>query len=203
MAFNHHGLFNLHGLIIFTIISFIIINIIFASFYLIFNQKYILLSIIFVALFLSFHKLKLKYGKQIKCEYWDYGINKTKINNISCKIKKPKICLLNFVHYFSFYRIYNNFIDCKNRKKMEKSSLKGHNKYVTFNTKRIGFPVTTNNPNFKEELLLSNEAVYKIVLENLIDMDNKEQLKSIEDHLWPEVIINYNNNPYGKVEINL
>ena len=75
--------------------------------------------------------------------------------------------------------------------------------YVTMNSKRIGFPITTNNPNFREELLLSNEVLYKLVLENLVDMDNQEQLKSIGDHLKPEVIINYNNNPYGEIEINL
>ena len=38
---------------------------------------------------------------------------------------------------------------------------------------------------------------------NLIDMDNKEQLKIIGKDNFPEVIIDYTNNPYGKMIIQL
>ena len=51
--------------------------------------------------------------------------------------------------------------------------------------------------------ILSNEKMYENILLNLVDMDNEEQLKSIPEQLKPEAIINYNQNPYGEIEINL
>ena len=45
--------------------------------------------------------------------------------------------------------------------------------------------------------------MYKNFLTNLIDMGNKKQSKSLPKQFRPEVIINYNKNTYGEIEINL
>ena len=203
----YHGQYNLYGLTLFTVLFFFILNVIYKFISSLFKKKYYIILIIFILFSTLLYKLKINFDVLSKCDKWEYGLNNTKIDNnqtkYSCKIKKPKICKINYTNRFSYLKYINKFIKCKRRKEIEKHSLRGHNKFVTGKTKRIGLPITSNNPKFRTDKIFSNKKMYKNFLSNLIDMDNEKQLKLIPDKFKPEVIVNYNKNPYGEIEINL
>ena len=207
---RYHGLINFSSLISFTIIFYMLLIILSKLYSLIISKKYKHIKIVLFTSFIIIHMVKNNYDKITRCDKWDIGLNNTKINNkgaqFGCKIKKPKKCQLNYFNYFRYFSyqyIQNSIISCKNRKREEKLSLRNHNKYVTDKTKRIGFMVTANNPKFNMSKIDSFGKLNQIFLDNLIDMDNEEQLNNIPEQFKPEVIINYNKNIYGEIEINL
>jgi hypothetical protein len=70
--------------------------------------------------------------------------------------------------------------------------------------KRIGYPITIGK---KEEIngepTLYSETLYEFVKNNLVDMDDKEQLNKLDENQKPEVIVDFSNSSYGKIEINI
>ena len=189
----YHGIYNFYGLVLFTIICFFSFNVIYIFISILLSQKYYTILTIFIFFSTLLYKLKINSDALIKCDKWEYGLNNTKIDNnpkkYLCKIKKPKVCKMNYTNRFSHLKFINKFIKCENRKEREKHSLRGHNKFVTDKTKRIGLPITTGNPSFQTDKILSNGKLYKNFLRNLIDIDNEKQSKTVPEQFKPEIIL--------------
>jgi hypothetical protein len=105
--------------------------------------------------------------------------------------------------FFDFSKILN--IKCEKRNNKEKDILiSNSNLKNKTEVKRIGYPITIGK---KEEIngepTLYSETLYEFVSNNLIDMDDKEQLDKLDEDQKPEVIVNFGNSSYGKIEINI
>ena len=48
-----------------------------------------------------------------------------------------------------------------------------------------------------------NNTLVKYIQENLVDMNNESLVKEIYKQNLPEIIVDYTNNPYGEIKINL
>ena len=205
-SLNYHGYYNFCGLILFTVLCFLIYNIIYIFISIILKKRYYIILLILLFTSVLLYKLYVGYNALIKCDDWSYGLNKTKIDNdpnqYSCKINKPKACTINYMNRFSSLKFINKFIKCGRRKESEKYSLR-NSKFITNKTQRIGLPITSNNPKFQIDKVFSEKKMYKNFLANLIDMDNEAQLKLLAEQFKPEAIVNYRQNPYGEIEINL
>ena len=136
-------------------------------------------------------------------------MNNTYINNdpslYLCKINIPKNkCLISIIGpLFDFSKILN--IKCGKRSFKEKIILiNNSNLKNKTDVKRIGYPITIGK---KEEIngkpTLYSETLYEFVLNNLVDMDDKEQLNSLDENQKPEVTVDFSNSSYGKLEINI
>ena len=90
-------------------------------------------------------------------------------------------------------------------KKDTKSKFMRYNKNITKDTRRIGFPLTTKNSlyfkNYYQYFLVGTGDFFKLFIKNIFDMDNKTQIKELKE--YPEIEIDYTNNPNGEMKINL
>ncbi len=141
---------------------------------------------------------KMKIEDKIKCKDWDIGLNNTKLDNnkdiYPCEMVFPnKRCFLNFLGPFLDFS--RNF-SCLERKSDEKYKLKksSTSKYINEKTKRIGFPITTHRDNFNLNKQQNSKNLYNQIMNNLIDMDNKELLNNLTENEKPEVVLYYSNN---------
>ena len=140
----------------------------------------------------------------MECDDWKKGLNNryidNNINKYGCKIKLPKLC---------FYKIGTFFLDiskisrikCGKDSKAKNNILEFSNsKYITSNTTRFGFPLV-NKVCIPFKYIRENIKMF--TKQNLVDMDNKEQLKKIGKENIPEIIVDFSENPNGKMIINL
>ena len=102
-----------------------------------------------------------------------------------------------------FSKILN--IKCEKRSSKEKNILiRNSNLKIKSQVKRIGYPITIGK---KEEIngepALYSETLYEFVKNNLVDMDDKEKLNKLDENQKPEMIVDFSNNSYGKLEINI
>ena len=105
--------------------------------------------------------------------------------------------------YFDFSKILN--IKCEKRSYKEKHILiSNSNLKNKTEVKRIGYPITIGN---KEEIngepILYSETLYEFVRNNLVDMDDIEELAKLNEAQKPEVIVDFSNSSFGKIEINI
>ena len=209
-TFLHHGVLNLLGL--FVIVTFgEIIILLFLLFYILYkNKKRILfysLLFIFSLLFLIF---VIKNKDNYFCKDWDKGLNNTYIDNDSskypCTMRIPKSkCLINILGPFLDLSKYSG-IKCENRKEEEKNLLKNllNTKKNKDDIKRIGYPITIGkDPEIVGKPAMYSNSLLDFVEKNLIDMDNQEQLDKLEDYQKPEVIVDFTEDPYGQMKINI
>ena len=207
--FNSHGKLNLFALFSITIIGEIIILFILLYKYLFKKRKYFISFLITLFFCIISIIIILKNKDNYYCKDWDKGLNNTYINNdksiYPCKINIPKKnCLIGVIGPFiDFSKILN--IKCEKRNSKEKNILiKNSNLKNKENIKRIGYPITIG----KEEEIhgrytLYGESLYKFVKNNLVDMDDKYQLDKLEEFQKPEIIVDFTNSTYGKLEINI
>ena len=207
--FLNHGKLNLFALFSLTIIGEIIILFIVLYKHLFKKKKLFLICLISILFLITSIIIILKNKEDYYCKDWDKGLNNSYINNdpsiYPCKINIPKDkCLISILGpLFDFSKILN--LKCVKRSRKEKdnliinSNLKNKTKI-----KRIGYPITIGK---KEEIngepTLYSETLYEFVKNNLIDMDDREQLNKLDEDQKPEVIANFNNNLYGKLDINI
>jgi hypothetical protein len=162
-------------------------------------------SFFLIELIIIFNNIKYDYY----CKDWNKSLNNSYINNdpslYPCKINIPKNkCLVNiFGPFFDFSKILN--IKCEKRSYNEKNILiNNSNLKNKTEVKKIGYPITIGN---KEEIngepILYSETLYEFVKNNLIDMDDKEQIGKLDENKKPEIIVDFNNSYYGKIEINI
>ena len=202
-----HGSYNTILFLLCLAFGQIIILIIFC-FKLIFQRKRIIAILSIVIIILGFTIIYITNIKdKVRCKNWEYGFNNTKLNNdksiYPCSIIIPNHnCYLNFLGpFFDF----SKSISCSNRKEEEKTNLKviSNSKYINENTKRIGFPITTHRNNFILNIQKNSKNLYDEIMKNLVDMDNKEQLDELGEKEKPEVVLDYTNNEYGDININI
>ena len=206
--FLNHGLLNLFALFSLTIMGEIIILIILFIRWLCKKIK-IFQVILGIAFFILSIIVFVKYKDEYYCKDWDKGLNDTYINNdlsiYPCKINIPKEkCLIGIIGpILDLSKLAK--IKCEDRKEKEKTLLKSYSNLNSKNeVKRIGYPITIGKEDeINGRPTLYAETLYKFVKENLVDMDDEIQLNKLEDYQKPEVIVNFNDDPYGKIEINI
>ena len=171
------------------------------------KKKSIVISLVLIVVVTSIILYKTKIEDKVKCKNWEYGFNNTKIDNdkslYPCTMIIPDHnCYLNFLG--PFFDLSKG-ISCKKRKETDKYKLKSFStsKYINKKTKKIGFPITTHNKKYNLNIQQSCQNLYKQILGNLVDMDNKELLKNLGAKEKPEVILDYSKNEYGEIDINI
>ena len=207
ISLEAHGTYNMIVFIFFMILGQIFVFIIFLFKIIYQRKKWVAIGIISTIIISSLIIYKIKVEDKIKCKDWEIGLNNTKLDNdkskYPCSIKIPnKRCNLNFLGpHFDLSKGKM----CSQRKEEEKTNLleKSNSPYITPNTKRIGFPITTHKENFK--LMVQQESVnlYREIMKNLIDMDNQEVLENLGAKEKPEVVLDYTKNEYGELDINV
>ena len=156
---------------------------------------------ILIILFFIIKNIILEY---LKCNDWHKGLNNTYIdNNINlygCKIKIPKFCPYKIGSYFLDISKISRF-KCGTNSKAKYKMLKFSNSiYINSNTSRFGFPLL-NKVSLPFKNLGENIKLFTKI--NLVDMDNKVQLKKIGKQNIPEIIVDFTENHNGKMFINL
>ena len=207
--FLHHGKLNLFALFSLTIMGEIIILFIVLYKNLFKKKKFFLLFLIssffLIELIIILNNIKYDYY----CKDWNKSLNNSYINNdpslYPCKINIPNNkCLINiFGPLFDFSKLFN--IKCEKRSYNEKNILiNNSNLNNKTEVKKIGYPITIGN---KEEIngepILYSETLYEFVKNNLVDMDDKEQIGKLDENKKPEIIVDFRNSSFGKIEINI
>ena len=208
-SFLNHGILNLLGFFMILLIGEIFILII-LLFYILFKYKKKILLFSNLSIFISFTLICIYKNKDsFFCKDWDKGLNNTYIDNNSsiypCKMLIPKSkCLINIVRPFlDASKILG--IKCEKRRETEKYLLKNFfNLTNNNNIKRIGYPITIGkDPEIVGKPAMYQDTLLEFVKNNLIDMDNQEQLNKLEDYQHPEIIVDFNHDPYGQMKINI
>lgn len=110
-------------------------------------------------------------------------------------------CLIDIFGPFMDFSI---FVNCKKRKEKEKNLLINFSnlKNLSKKIKKIGYPITIGN---EEEIMsaLYGKELYNYVLNNLINMDDKNYIRNLNDKYKPEIILDFTNNKYGELKIRL
>ena len=206
MEFYDHGLFNFVGCIIIIIFIIIVLFPFNILLYLIKKKNNLLilfyLGVLFVFLILYYYYISSFLG----CKDWKKGLNNTFIENnedkYGCQIKLPKYCPYKFGKYFLDITKKSGIKCGKNLNTKEKLLEFSTSNNININTTRIGFPLTNKDfrclkrPNKKM-------SVSKFTRKNLIDMDNKKQLKKLGKENMPEVIIDFTRNHFGEMIIKI
>ena len=143
------------------------------------------------------------------CKNWDLGLNNTYIINdesiYPCSINIPKKkCFISILSSFlDFSKLIKK--NCTIRKEKEKLFLKDISNLKNYKViKRIGFPITIGNSDeIKGRNAMYSDTLLDYVKNNLINMDIKEQLSKLKKNKKPEVFIDYTDDPYGKLKINI
>ena len=207
--FLNHGKLNLFALFSLTMIGEIIILFIVLYKHLFKKKKIFLICLISILFLIISIKIIIKNKEDYYCKDWDKGLNNSYINNdpiiYPCKINIPKDrCLISILGpLFDFSKILN--LKCIKRSNKEKNNLIiNSNLKNKTKIKRIGYPITIGK---KEEIngepTLYSETLYEFVKNNLVDMDDELQFNKLDEDQKPEVIANFNNSLYGKLEINI
>lgn len=157
-----------------------------------------------------FYLFKIKSN----CSDWPKGLNNTFLENNSskygCQIKIPKKCTFKIFKYIQDYTKLRKF-DCKiyNNKRLKANLLRNSNSsYISITSQKIGFPLTNKDPICLKGLAdddddNNNNHLYKYVLNNLVDMDNKEILNKYFKDKMPEVLIDFSENERPKLIVNV
>ena len=208
-SFLHHGILNLFGLFFLLILGELLIFIIILFINLFKKQKYFHLAQLSIILSLLYILIYINNKHKYYCKDWSKGLNDSYIDNnetiYSCSISIPQEkCLIDiFSPIFDLSNILN--IQCGKRKEKEKYFLKQiSNLNNSKEIKKIGYPITIGE---KEEIkgrpAMYSDTLLEFVKNNLINLDNVNQTKLIEDKKKPEVYVDFSENPYGKLKINI
>ena len=206
--FLHHGILNFSALFILLILGEFLILIFILIILFLRKKKYLKLFLFCILIIISFLLFSISNFENYYCKNWDRGLNGTYIDNdkslYSCSILIPKNkCLINIISPFlDISKLLN--IKCEKRDKKEKYLLKEISSFQNkSDVKRIGYPITIGN---KEEIKGSpapySNSLLTFLKINLINMDEFEN-KNISNVKKPEVIVDFNENEFGKLNINI
>ena len=202
--FYDHGLYNFSGCIIIIISIIILLSPFNIILYLKKKKKYKIILIYLLILIVFSFIIKYLIIEYLICNDWNRGLNNTyienNINKYGCNIKIPKFCPYKLGSYFLDISKLSN-IKCGNdSKSRNKFLIFSNSTYINYNTSRFGFPLVNR---VSKPLNCSNENIKLFTKINLIDMDNEVQLKEIGKNNFPEIIVDFTDNPNGKMIINL
>ena len=192
--FNSHGGFSM---LIFGFFGFLIF--IFTNHFILLYHSFIrrkkFLFIILIIITISPLIYEIYVSKNSKCDFWDYGLNNSKLinnNNSICKIKKPPNCKM--YYYLGKFDLSQIFPVPNYNKK--KTAIKYLNK--KFNkSNHFGYPYT-NKEHFDN--IFDNFYFHNYVPKNMIDMENFIETK---ENPLPEVTVKFDENEEGEITINL
>jgi hypothetical protein len=150
-----------------------------------------------------FYLFKLKSN----CSGWIKGLNNTSLENDvtkhGCQIKIPKKCTFKILKYIQdFTKIRGKDCETYNNKKFKEILLKNSNSsFVRKTSLRIGFPLTNKDPICFKDFSEDDNAIYKYVLDNLVDMDDESILEKYFKDKIPEIEIDFSDNSKGKLNV--
>ena len=172
------------------------------------KQNYSISCLITIIIIYIFITIYIKKKEQYYCKDWDKSLNNSFISNnrsiYSCSINIPKEkCLIEiFSPILDFSRILN--INCQERKHEEKYLLQSNSNLKDVKMlQKIGFPITIQDKEELEEIPMYADTLLKFVMNNLINLDNKTQIKYLEPNKKPEVYVDYTNNKFGELKFNI
>ena len=144
----------------------------------------------------------------MNCKDWGKGLNNTYIDNNleihGCRIKFPRFCPYKLGEYVFDLTKWRGIECYKNKEDTKKKLLQFIEKsYINKNTKRIGFPLVNKNPDLLLHALELNNTLTKYIQNNLVNMDNTQLVEKVYKEYKPELIVDYKNNPYGEMIIDL
>lgn len=194
--FLNHGLLNLFGFFFILIFGECFILIILIFLFLIKKKKYILIAFIFFVFFNIIFFLT-DFKNNYFCKNWSMGLNKTYIDN------NNTIYPCGIIDILGPFLDFSRFVDCNIRKNREKYLLlKNSNLRNKKDIKRIGYPITINEKD-EEITSLYGKKLVRYVTNHLIDMDDRKTLEKLNERKMPEIILDYNNNSFGELKINI
>ena len=205
--FEDHGYYNL---VAFTSLTFIIIIFISPLNCLIYiiksNNKLYIFLFTFGLIFILSAYIFLS-NNYMNCNDWENGLNQTSIDNdkfkYGCKIIFPKTCSYKIGKYL-FDKTKKDKNICNEKEDTKKKLIKNsENKYINSKTMRVAYPLPNKIKKIHMAISLKSEGVLDFYRNNLIDLDNPSLVENILKNNTPEIIIDYNRNPLGKLNINL
>ena len=213
LDFHDHGFYNFIGSLT--------IMLLFLIFFLPFNgliyfikknNKIYLLVYLFSSIILLIILYFIFFVHYMNCDDWEKGLNNTiienNLNKHACKITIPKICPFKLGKYFFDLSKWKN-LKCEEMKVNTKFILFKYSKskYINKNTQSIGIPLfSADNKTFKafkDNSHILNKYFVSNFTFKIVDVDNKNLLKKIYKNKNPEIIIDYKNNKYGELKINI
>ena len=208
-SFLHHGFLNLSALFILLFLGelFIFILILFINLFK--KHKFFHLTQLLVVMNLLFILIYFNNKHKYYCKDWSKGLNETYINNnktiYSCSINIPQEkCLIDiFSRILDLSHILH--INCDKRKEKEKVLLKQiSNLNNTDEITKIGYPITIGKTDeIKGRPAMYAKTLLDFVKNNLINLNDTNQIKNLEDRNKPEVYVDFSSNPYGKLNIEI
>ena len=206
--FIHHGILNLSALFILLTLGEIVIIIFILIINFIKKKQYLKLFIFSCLIIVLSSLFFFKHIENYYCKNWARGLNGTFINNdeslYSCSIDIPKNkCLIDIISpFFDFSRIFS--IKCEKRKQKEKYLLKKISNFKNKKEiKRIGYPISIGDKDeIKGKAAPYSDTLLSFMKNNLINFDEYEK-KNITNKKQPEVIVDFSENEYGKLNITL
>ena len=207
LEFHDHGFYNFVGcfVIVFLIILFIIpLN----GLICLLKKRKRYAILIYFGIFIFFILL-VKFiiiKNYMNCNDWPKGLNNTFIKNdlniYPCKIIFPKTCSYKFGSYFMDITKWQN-TKCKGIKIERERLFKSKYNFINKTTKRIGIPLSNKNKELFLAVRDNNHSIFRYVLNNLVDMDNKNLVNKVFGQNIPELIVDFNKSKKGELIINL
>ena len=205
--FEDHGYYNFLGSIAIIILLIIVIFPLNSLIFIIRLNNKIYIYIFLISLFIIWVIYLFFSTYYINCDDWKYGLNNSfienDINKYNCKIIFPKSCPYKIGKYF-FDRstkkktICNEKIDTKS-KLIEFSK----DKLINQSTKRVAFPLPKYDKEVHMGSIKNAEKVINFYKRNIFDYDDSFLKEKILKKNTPELMVDYNNNPLGELNINL
>ena len=205
-----HGFYNGIGWILFNIILIPLFLFCFRVYNLIKNRRYKNIIAIIVILLICIIYYNNLSG--FSCDYWDLGLNNTRIDNdknkFACEIlipQKNKCYLKKMDKFFDFSKIFRP--SCTSEKIIDGEKqvlLKALDKkfFGISKLNHFGYPITTFPDKFIMTDLKELDEYQELINHNIIKMDlyNKE---NYPDFPHPEVELFFDESNHGKIKINV
>ena len=205
-----HGFYNSFGFIGIIIIFVPILFFAFVVIKLFKEKKYVYLIIIGIAL----ATLIIIYNNLpgFSCDYWDLGLNNTRIDNdkskYPCEILHPgknKCYLRKMDGFFDFSKTFRPSCSAESILKKEKEIFLGQLSNRYFGVSKLnhfGYPITTLSDKYSMYACKDLKEFQELVNSNIIKMDlfNEENYPG---EPYPEVEVFFDENNYGMIKINV
>ena len=205
-----HGFYNSFGFIGVIIIFVPILFFAFVVIKLFKEKKYVYLIIIGIAL----ATLIIIYNNLpgFSCDYWDLGLNNTRIEDekskYPCEILHPgknKCYLRKMDGFFDFSKIFRPSCSAESILKKEKEIFLGQLSNRYFGVSKLnhfGYPITTLSDKYSMYACKDLKEFQELVNSNIIKMDlfNEENYPG---EPYPEVEVFFDENNYGMIKINV
>ncbi len=192
--FNRHGSFSMMIFLIFLLFFVLLISFIIFIVGLIFNRSFLKLLIVIFIILLQFQYFNY-ITKVSSCEYWDEGLNFTKLKNnpnLKCIFITPPNCKMQY--YYGKLDL-SRLINVQNFNKKSTAV-----QYLSKDLKKsnyLGYPYTNRIP---VKNVFDNFFFHNFVPKHMINMETFIETK---ENPRPEITVKFNDKGIGKIEINL